>query len=107
MVSIGKISGLNSLFPKVGQNKQVSFGQGSNGGTGSFSLGGKNDLQSRLDAIDKGNFSVTKTAGVSTGTPSMAVGSSSPASPLQSRLDNIGTGELSPNYNEKKLNYYA
>ncbi len=97
MVNISKISGLNNLFPKVGQqNQQVSFGSNSTGG---------NDLQSRLSAIDKGNFFVNGLA------PSGAVSGANFKSPssgsTQQRIEAIGTGELSPKYQEKHLDTFA
>lgn len=97
MVNISKISGLNNLFPKVGQqNQQVSFGSNSTGG---------NDLQSRLKAIDNGNIPVSGVA--SSGAVSGTSFKSSSSGSLLQRIEAIGSGELSPKYHEKHLDTLA
>jgi len=97
MVNISKISGLNNLFPKVGQqNQQVSFGSNSTGG---------GDLQSRLKAIDSGNLSVSGAA--FPGAIAATNFKSSSSGSLQQRIEGIGSGELSPKYSEKHLDTFA
>jgi len=93
MVSIGKISELNNLFPKIGQQSQSNgYGQSSSGGNG---------LQARLSAIDNGSFSLGATSSTSAAGATSFKGTSSGS--LQSRLEAIGTGELNPKYSEKNL----
>ena len=106
MVSIGATGGItpDNFFIKSGsQTPSVSYG---NSG-GNIPSGGTS-LQQRLDAIDKGSPTEFRSlVGTSKGTSFSPEASSS--SSLMSRLDALGTGELSPKFAsaEKRLDFNA
>lgn len=99
MVSIGKLNWLSLGASKVGQT------QPSNAHFAGVKLPqGGNTLQDRLAAIDRGDFlSLTGSSRISSNSGTNRSQSNS----LLSRLDAIGTGELSPQYgnNEKKFDW--